>query len=195
METEIGRAVPRLGQHRALVASSISGYASLPADAKRRAIVRWASSRRVASRSSNRNSINKRLCNSFAWISFSIPSRPISSHQHISRYFPKVLQANTTMPPRKAAKPPSPPPPAQSEEEEESIATVPPQLLQRLLQEFFEEKGKTRISQPALSATGELTKTFIREAIWRAAAIRKESEQDAGGVGGMSAFLEVCHFD
>lgn len=90
------------------------------------------------------------------------------------------------MPPRKAAanNPPSP------SEEDESTVTVPPQLLQRLLSEFFEEK-KTRISQPALNATGEYTKTFIREAIWRAAAIRKENEQDPGGVKNMSAFLEV----
>ncbi|KAH0610467.1 uncharacterized protein H6S33_011994 [Morchella sextelata] len=104
------------------------------------------------------------------------------------------------MPPRKAAaaaskNPPSPPPPAPREEEEEeqdeSTVTVPPQLLQRMLQEFFEEKKKTRISQPALNAAGEYTKTFIREAIWRAAAIRKESGQDPGGVKNMGAFLEV----
>lgn len=97
------------------------------------------------------------------------------------------------MPPRKAANPPASPPPPASSEEDEGTVTVPPQLLQRLLQEFFEDKKKTRISQPALNATGEYTKTFIREAIWRAAAIRKENEQDPESVRNMSAFLEVCN--
>lgn len=98
------------------------------------------------------------------------------------------------MPPRRAVDTPSPPLQASSSEEDESIS-VPPQLLQRLLQEFFEEKKKTRISQPALNATGEYTKTFIREAIWRAVAIRKEKEQDTGSVRSMSAFLEVSQFE
>jgi histone H3/H4 len=83
--------------------------------------------------------------------------------------------------------PPQPPPEAQ----EEASVAIPQQLLQRLLQEFFEEK-KTRISQPALNAVGEYTKTFIREAIWRAAAIRKDNERDPGAMKNMSAFLEVC---
>lgn len=94
------------------------------------------------------------------------------------------------MPPRRVVDSPLPTP----DEEDESTTTIPPQLLQRLLQEFFEEK-KTKISQPALNAVGEYTKTFIREAIWRAAAIRKEKEQDPGGVRNMSAFLEVSHFE
>ncbi|KAL0635266.1 hypothetical protein Q9L58_005751 [Maublancomyces gigas] len=93
------------------------------------------------------------------------------------------------MPPRRAVDTPSPPLPSSSEEDKNDIS-LPPQLLQRLLQEFFEEK-KTRISRPALNATGEYTKTFIREAIWRATAIRKEREQDPGSVRNMSAFLEV----
>lgn len=96
------------------------------------------------------------------------------------------------MPPRRAVDPPSPPLPSSSEEDKSDIS-IPPQLLQRLLQEFFEEK-KTRVSRPALNATGEYTKTFIREAIWRAAAIRKEKEQDPGSVKNMSAFLEVSRF-
>lgn len=98
------------------------------------------------------------------------------------------------MPPRRVVDPPSPPPPPSSSEEESSIS-IPPQLLQRLLQEFFEEKKKTRISQSALNTTGEYTKTFIREAIWRAAAIRKDKEQDPESVRNMSAFLEVSYFE
>lgn len=97
------------------------------------------------------------------------------------------------MPPRRAVDPPSPSLP--SSDEDESSISIPPPLLQRLLQEFFEEKKKTRISQSALNVTGEYTKTFIREAIWRAAAIRKDKEQDPESVRNMSAFLEVSHFE
>ena len=71
---------------------------------------------------------------------------------------------------------------------------IPPKLLQHLLQEFLADK-KTRISQPALDALGEYFKTFIREAIWRAAALRKESDDPEGPVrnlvGGGTVFLEV----
>lgn len=99
------------------------------------------------------------------------------------------------MPPRRIVDPPSPPPPPSSSEEDESRISIPTQLLQRLLQEFFEEKKKTRISQSALNTAGEYTKTFIREAIWRAAAIRKDKEQDPEDVRNMSAFLEVSYFE
>ncbi|PWW80047.1 hypothetical protein C7212DRAFT_305624 [Tuber magnatum] len=67
--------------------------------------------------------------------------------------------------------------------------TLSTQLVQRLLTENFEDK-KTRISQPALNVVREYTKIFVREAIWRAAAIRKE-EGSGGGLKNMSAFLEV----
>ncbi|RPA97310.1 hypothetical protein L873DRAFT_1771359 [Choiromyces venosus 120613-1] len=70
--------------------------------------------------------------------------------------------------------------------EEQPLST---QLVQRLLTENFEDK-KTRISQPALNVVREYTKIFVREAIWRAAAIRKE-EGGEGGLKNMSAFLEV----
>lgn len=71
-------------------------------------------------------------------------------------------------------------------EEQQPLST---QLIQRLLTENFEDK-KTRISQPALSVVREYAKIFVREAIWRAAAIRKE-EGGEGGLKNMSAFLEV----
>lgn len=98
------------------------------------------------------------------------------------------------MPPRRIVDPPSPPPPPSSSEEDKSSISIPPQLLQRLLQEFFEEK-RTRISQSALNTAGEYTRTFIREAIWRAAKIRKDKEQDPEDVRNMSAFLEVSYFE
>jgi len=70
---------------------------------------------------------------------------------------------------------------------------IPPALLQRLITEFMEDK-KTRISQPAVDALGEYFRTFIREAIWRAAQSRKgEDDDEVGGrvVGGGTLFLEV----
>ncbi|KAI5856925.1 hypothetical protein BZA05DRAFT_386671 [Tricharina praecox] len=70
---------------------------------------------------------------------------------------------------------------------------IPPALLQRLITEFMEDK-KTRISQPAVDALGEYFRTFIREAIWRAAQSRKGDEDDEVGgrvVGGGTLFLEV----
>ncbi|KAF8539624.1 centromere protein X [Trichophaea hybrida] len=76
-----------------------------------------------------------------------------------------------------------------------SDTEIPPELLQRLVQEFVEDKD-TRISQPALEVLGKYFETFIREAVWRAAAIRKETDKpDVEGskrvVGGGTVFLEV----
>jgi hypothetical protein len=74
---------------------------------------------------------------------------------------------------------------------------LPPALLQRLIQEFVDDK-KTKLSQPALSALGEYFSTFIREAIWRAAQVRKGGVEDpmesTGGkvFGSGAVFLEVC---
>jgi hypothetical protein len=74
---------------------------------------------------------------------------------------------------------------------------LPPALLQRLIQEFVDDK-KTKLSQPALSALGEYFSTFIREAIWRAAQVRKGGVEDpleaTGGkvFGSGTVFLEVC---
>ncbi|KAL7272468.1 hypothetical protein RUND412_004722 [Rhizina undulata] len=96
------------------------------------------------------------------------------------------------MPPRRAANQSSPsPPPDDLSQSDEPQTTVPVQLLQRIVQEFMEDKKKTRISQPAINAVGEYTKTFIREAIWRAAAIRKEDDADPTAKMGGSLFLEV----
>ncbi|CAZ84339.1 unnamed protein product [Tuber melanosporum] len=72
-------------------------------------------------------------------------------------------------------------------EEQQPLST---QLVQRLLTENFEDR-KTRISQPALNVVQEYTKIFVREAIWRAAAIRKEEQGGEGGLKNMSAFLEA----
>ena len=67
---------------------------------------------------------------------------------------------------------------------------IPPQLLQSLLQLHSEDK-KTRISQPALNSLAEYMKTFVREAIYRAAEERKQTDgaDQATSVGSM--FLEV----
>jgi centromere protein X len=74
---------------------------------------------------------------------------------------------------------------------------IPPQLLSRLIQEFLEDKN-TRISQPALKALGKYFEIFIREAIWRAASIRKETDNPSVDgskrvVGGGTVFLEVSY--
>ena len=84
---------------------------------------------------------------------------------------------------------------------------IPPELLSRLIQEFLEngssdsadhrgDKRKTRVSQPALNLLGEYFDVFVREAIWRAAAVRKETFDltSAGGkdlVGSGILFVEV----
>lgn len=84
---------------------------------------------------------------------------------------------------------------------------ISPELLSRLIQEFLEngsngnagprgDKRKTRISQPALNLLGEYFDVFVREAIWRAAAVRKETFDvtSAGGkdlVGSGILFVEV----
>jgi hypothetical protein len=58
-----------------------------------------------------------------------------------------------------------------------------------MLQEFSDDT-KTRISSAALSALTEYFSTFIREAIWRSAEMRKH-EAKKGGVEGGTVFLEV----
>lgn len=68
---------------------------------------------------------------------------------------------------------------------------IPPQLLQSLLQLHIDDK-KTRISQPALASLGEYMKTFVREAIYRAAEERKQTDSANGFSTAMgSMFLEV----
>jgi hypothetical protein len=67
-------------------------------------------------------------------------------------------------------------------------SSIPPRLLQRLLEEFREDK-KTRISQAALNAVGEYLRIFVKEAILRAAEERKEGDNLQHGLG--SLFLEV----
>ncbi|KAA8911632.1 centromere protein X [Sphaerosporella brunnea] len=77
-------------------------------------------------------------------------------------------------------------------------SSIPPALLQRLIQEFVADK-KTKLTQPALNALGEYFSTFIREAIWRAAQVRKgdvEDPEDPDSVGSKvlgsgAVFLEV----
>ena len=68
---------------------------------------------------------------------------------------------------------------------------IPPQLLQSLLQLHADDK-KARISQAALASLGEYMKTFVREAIYRAAEERKQTDAANGfstAIGSM--FLEV----
>jgi len=67
-------------------------------------------------------------------------------------------------------------------------SSIPPRLLQRLLEEFREDK-KTRISQAALNAVGEYLRIFVKEAILRAAEERREGDSLQRGLG--SLFLEV----
>ena len=51
---------------------------------------------------------------------------------------------------------------------------------------------ETRISNAAVAAVGEYTRTFVREAIHRAAAERvKEEAERTGGVGGVLMIPEV----
>ena len=68
---------------------------------------------------------------------------------------------------------------------------IPPQLIQSLLK-LHSEDGKIRISQPALNALTEYLKTFVREAIYRAAAEREQTDAAAGVSGRLgSMFIEV----
>jgi histone H3/H4 len=68
---------------------------------------------------------------------------------------------------------------------------IPAALLQSLLQLHADDK-KTRISQSALNGLTEYVKTFVREAIYRAAEERKQVDSAAGRSGTVgSMFLEV----
>jgi histone H3/H4 len=89
----------------------------------------------------------------------------------------------------------SPPPVTQ---DEDTTPKIPLQLLQRLLQEFLEDKKRTRISQPALNAMSEYTKTFVREAIYRATAerlgVKDPSDMEASRRKVGSVFVEVSSY-
>jgi len=63
-------------------------------------------------------------------------------------------------------------------------SSIPPRLLQRLLEEFREDK-KTRISQAALNAVGEYLRIFVKEAILRAAEERREGDSLQRGLGSL----------
>ncbi|KAI5813970.1 centromere protein X [Pyronema omphalodes] len=74
-----------------------------------------------------------------------------------------------------------------------STSSIPPELLTRMLQEFSDDK-KTRISSAALSALTEYFSTFIREAIWRSAEMRRNELKKGGSeatTAGGTVFLEV----
>ncbi|KAK3683345.1 CENP-S associating centromere protein X-domain-containing protein, partial [Podospora appendiculata] len=62
----------------------------------------------------------------------------------------------------------------EEEEEDEERRRIPPELLTRLLHEFFEREGTTRITRDANDAVARYMDVFVREAIARAAAERPE---------------------
>ncbi|KAF8419316.1 CENP-S associating centromere protein X-domain-containing protein [Tirmania nivea] len=112
---------------------------------------------------------------------------PISRPSNAPRKFADNLKPgpSSPLPPPRS---PSSPPPAASSEAPQS-AQIPRQLLSRILHEFFagqsgnSSERETRISNAAVAAVGEYTRTFVREAIHRAAAERvKEEVKRAGGV-------------
>ena len=79
------------------------------------------------------------------------------------------------------------------DEEDERTESIPPELLARLLHEFFTHDA-TRLSKEASGAVGRYMETFVREAMARAAFMRREVQDQTGGGGGGDGFLEVRCF-
>ncbi|KAF8437858.1 CENP-S associating centromere protein X-domain-containing protein [Terfezia claveryi] len=123
---------------------------------------------------------------------------PKSKPTNASRKSASTTKSKPTLsPPSPPPHSPSPQPPAASPEASQS-AQIPPQLLSRILHEFFAGQSgyssarETRISNAAVAAVGEYTRTFVREAIHRAAAERvKEEAKRAGGMNDTLMIPEV----
>jgi len=75
------------------------------------------------------------------------------------------------------------------EEEETALATTyPPKLINRIMQESFENTN-TRINSDALAVVAEYLRLYTREAIWRASQEKKRTDTVAGTLA--SGVLEV----
>ncbi|KAF8477240.1 centromere protein X, partial [Kalaharituber pfeilii] len=66
---------------------------------------------------------------------------------------------------------------------------LPPHLISRILHSFLTDET-TRISNAAVSSVSEYTRTFVREAIYRAVAER-EKRQGKQGSGGIAGYVEL----
>ena len=115
---------------------------------------------------------------------------------------PKPITTTTRKPRKPAVRAPAsppPPPPSPPPQPTKQPLTIPPALLTRILHSFFihqddSDGPQTRISSTAVSALSEYSRTFVREAIHRAAEERGREEKRRGvAVGGVAGevFLEV----
>ena len=99
--------------------------------------------------------------------------------------------------PRSPPSPTTPTSPHQGDDSAATTALIPPHLVSRILHEFFSSSAaaaprageKTRISNAAVSAVAEYTRTFVREAVHRAA--QEKREGDVRRFGSSVDFPEV----
>lgn len=102
----------------------------------------------------------------------------------------KVLPLPPTQPPSRSPSPPASVPPLG----DSATAQIPPHLISRILHEFFSSSttplaGQTRISNAAVNAVAEYTRTFVREAVHRVA--QEKREADVRKFGSTVDFPEV----